>query len=159
MDLAGQDIMFVPGLLCTGDLFAAQIAHLSNKHRCHVADHAPVHDRHRFALLVLKRHAVHDEHHRARSAGLVVDVRDLGRRGEHVADMDRGDRPHRLATIDPAAVAERRKPLGQGPSGNQVGGEPRVGLELRVGRVGEAGIGLAARVGPRPQSMTSPQTH
>ena len=40
MDLAGQDIMFVPGLLCTGDLFASQIAHLSNKHRCHVADHA-----------------------------------------------------------------------------------------------------------------------
>lgn len=40
MDLAVQDIVFVPGLLCTGDLFAPQIAHLRGKHRCYVADHA-----------------------------------------------------------------------------------------------------------------------
>ena len=39
MSAASQNIVFVPGLLCTGDLFAAQIAHFAGKHHCQVADH------------------------------------------------------------------------------------------------------------------------
>ena len=39
MGSAAQDIVFVPGLLCTGDLFAAQIAHFGKNHRCFIADH------------------------------------------------------------------------------------------------------------------------
>jgi pimeloyl-ACP methyl ester carboxylesterase len=34
-----QDIVFVPGLLCTGDLFADQLAYFGTNHRCTVADH------------------------------------------------------------------------------------------------------------------------
>jgi pimeloyl-ACP methyl ester carboxylesterase len=39
VDRKSQDIVFVPGLMCTGDLFSAQIAHFGSRHRCHVADH------------------------------------------------------------------------------------------------------------------------
>jgi pimeloyl-ACP methyl ester carboxylesterase len=39
MGSAAQDIVFVPGLMCTGDLFAAQIAHFGKNHRCFIADH------------------------------------------------------------------------------------------------------------------------
>ena len=39
MSAASQNIVFVPGLLCAGDLFAAQIAHFAGKHHCQVADH------------------------------------------------------------------------------------------------------------------------
>jgi pimeloyl-ACP methyl ester carboxylesterase len=34
-----MDVLFVPGLNCTGRLFDGQIAALSTKHRCRVADH------------------------------------------------------------------------------------------------------------------------
>lgn len=34
-----MEIVFVPGLNCTGALFAPQIAALADRHRCHVADH------------------------------------------------------------------------------------------------------------------------
>jgi pimeloyl-ACP methyl ester carboxylesterase len=36
---ASEPIVFVPGLLCTGDLFADQVAALSPRHTCIVADH------------------------------------------------------------------------------------------------------------------------
>ncbi len=34
-----MQILFIPGLNCTGELFAPQIAALSAQHECHVADH------------------------------------------------------------------------------------------------------------------------
>jgi pimeloyl-ACP methyl ester carboxylesterase len=35
-----QNIVFVPGLNCTGDLFAPQVAALSRIAQCHIADHS-----------------------------------------------------------------------------------------------------------------------
>ncbi len=39
MTPAAEPIVFVPGLLCTGGLFASQLAALSPHHACSVADH------------------------------------------------------------------------------------------------------------------------
>jgi pimeloyl-ACP methyl ester carboxylesterase len=39
MTIKPEPIVFVPGLLCTADLFASQLAAFSTKHPCLVADH------------------------------------------------------------------------------------------------------------------------
>lgn len=97
VDRLSQDIVFVPGLLCSGDLFAAQIAHFGGRHRCHVADHTTADTMTGIARSIL-RHAPE----RFALAGLSM--------GGYIAfEMLRQapDRITRLALLDTNARADR----------------------------------------------------
>ena len=48
-----MQILFIPGLNCTGELFAPQVAALGGTHECHIADHGVADDMKAIAASVL----------------------------------------------------------------------------------------------------------
>ncbi len=50
-----MQILFIPGLNCTGELFAPQVAALGNSHECHIADHGVADDMKAIAAAILAR--------------------------------------------------------------------------------------------------------
>ena len=49
-----QDVLFIPGLLCTAELYAAQVAALRDHARAHVADHTVAASMHDIAAIILR---------------------------------------------------------------------------------------------------------
>ena len=54
MTATAESIVFVPGLLCTGDLFADQMAYFGSKYHCQIADHTTADTLEGIAAAILK---------------------------------------------------------------------------------------------------------